>query len=988
MKKNLFQLTAFIDNPQDRNQFRGFLLPNNSTVPAKEKNISWQVLASFCFSNLSAASAKQILHSEYAIQLFEDSKYYCEDFKELYIKKSNLGNEFTSVETLLQLLFSTGSSKAINLLPRIKELSLAMLADPRQAVAVFGRFAEEFGASQFLLKKAVVILFLRGKDLDKSDKYIDVLKCLQKYSFNDVINEFYGACQVINPKNPDISQLQSKVEYLHTQNVMGVDSGLTGSFVDPLPRLETDCSRFVISASEKGAIDLVASLISLIHLSKEKKWPKLDAIVAIIPEEFITEVEKEFELEGTIEPFEKILPLTQTDLEIYQCLGSLIEFSFAVELRGKIDPLLFHFQDKRPSQPIPSDVLCYFEEKKDFLTTNDVTNSEEFPNYRAHDSGNFIFSMHFLAYLVRNPTQFYFDDLALINILENTTALAFLLPKQFFKKAIGAASVRGDSRAALYWSALLLEKENTLDNESEFSSWLEDLCNEKYDSNTVNLFEDLFASNPLIGVYLNRTLNIKRFQKAYSLINSYEEVLDAKASICLLCGVETKDPNYVLMADKLNFEKKVGKLKSLMDASRVYVDEDGFIELVKKTVIPDLEELQKFTYLELKPKNLNGRTQLSDAELIGIAISINHTFYKKGFQHAFKGFCLNELFGVNSFLSRRVRHNTLSNFLTDNLINSIANTNEIDIRIREVFEEWHIEYVKLIQELRLKYLRFRTKSNPEALLKAELDQEDEKIIEIAANRMLRSQRGGSKADELSEVILDCCWNAIEPQLTRIRTHLNESFRQKVLASIRNCFSGTPTGYSQRLETEVIQRIQHVSTWFTSFNPADTKEALEAIIALAWEDAHPLYSVSSKNGSSIKFTTFGNGLTASMYGRRLQIIYDCILILLQNAAKKSGEYDGAEIRLEVSYVSRAHSIVRLTTSSFLPKTAAGRSDYHNLEAAINDESNLEQSMVEEGLTGIKKLKFLLKHLAILDSFKHRWENDQLLLSFEFEVMTEE
>lgn len=80
-------------------------------------------------------------------------------------------------------------------------------------------------------------------------------------------------------------------------------------------------------------------------------------------------------------------------------------------------------------------------------------------------------------------------------------------------------------------------------------------------------------------------------------------------------------------------------------------------------------------------------------------------------QDAFEQFCLNTEFGIQSYLGRRIRHNTLDGVTIDTVDAVFRKVEYRNIvsnpHMRKVIDTWMASYKSIIDKLRRDYLQFR-----------------------------------------------------------------------------------------------------------------------------------------------------------------------------------------------------------------------------------------------------------------------------------------
>ena len=293
------------------------------------------------------------------------------------------------------------------------------------------------------------------------------------------------------------------------------------------------------------------------------------------------------------------------------------------------------------------------------------------------------------------------------------------------------------------------------------------------------------------------------------------------------------------------------KLRSGMeyiDGSRIHVDEnalkqiiyDDFSESFKRYeslvkagigVSENIEEVYK-EFLN-KKKGTKNYLEVPDNDadnlLLEIITDIQTLFF---FHHQY---------GLDSFLSKRIRHNSIAGFIRSapeefNLVTKKPSDNEdyrdnefwiqridslvLKHRINEVLKKFTLAFDTYITDIRNKYLQIKSKNNPEGLIVP--------WIPIELIPILRS--GFQKSFDIDEFItasFNIFWSALEQELAKFKRKMKEEFSFEIseihdvllseLSDIPNIQSHPIyrdiTHAITNSKTKTLAQMQYAAEWF-------------------------------------------------------------------------------------------------------------------------------------------------------------------------------
>jgi hypothetical protein len=321
---------------------------------------------------------------------------------------------------------------------------------------------------------------------------------------------------------------------------------------------------------------------------------------------------------------------------------------------------------------------------------------------------------------------------------------------------------------------------------------------------------------------------------------------------------------------------------------------------------------------------------------------------------AFEQFCLNAEFGIESYLGRRIRHNTLDGVTTDT-VDAVLRKPEYGVvmanaRMRPTVDAWMASYKSIIDKLRRDHLQFKPCNS---LFNAILDLEDSTTKDNIRN-LTNTLRSAGGCELLNDMVVAFCWKQITPQLESAARFIKTTLLQEANTSIDKYFSGYYGAIERQIMLELHEAVNEVfkkvADWFqvpqTGFISASVRDLCQII----------LIELNRKN--QVEFT--GKALDIKYTGISVHRLYDCLAVLLKNA-HMHGEDDKA-IRINVctnrTSAASVLDIVSVDITSSVAEKGYSQSKERIFKAIKSVETGVD--MVTEGYTGIKKIKFITRN----------------------------
>lgn len=556
-----------------------------------------------------------------------------------------------------------------------------------------------------------------------------------------------------------------------------------------------------------------------------------------------------------------------------------------------------------------------------------------------------------LSYMREGDIKFLFN---------NTMGLDALLTERELQTMHLNASEKIAPLVSVLALALHRGRSSDPDVDFEYRLMLESYISENFSGDIPSFIKSLLSDSPQIASYLATSLSEATLQKMYQLVQSPQQASSIRKDILSSIGFSLNRIEYIIEAEAIETRGKVDSLRKYFDTSRMFVDSISMQNWLEAN--PSAYTQQ---YKELLPKlvtRLAAIASIRDDEtgetksipIVQVSTSVDHLVQQIS-KEAFGEFCTNAEFGIESYLGRRIRHNTLHGVMIDP-VESILDQQVFQpviagTRFGSALKQWQNFYRSYIERMRKEFLQFHSDNKPNALFSSVLDISDSATRRSVSE--LSETLKVSGAEMLPDLIISFCWRQIAPQLEIA----SRKIKVGMAGDVKNNLDATLSKFRGPEEQRVISELNDavdgvfskVASWFrvpeTGFVSA-TIGALCNIIDIEF----------GREESPTVVT--GCALDTEYYGISVHRLYDCLAVLIQNAIKH-GEIFG-----RITVHANTHEIpntnlheVCVSVTSFVDDEEVD-SCVARIQNAI-DSTETGKDMVTEGYSGLKKLKYITK-----------------------------
>lgn len=935
--QKMHNLISTITSNKKRNLIRGYALNDYLSLQEKEnarKNNSFR-------DNMLIGAILKIIGNTK-----KDDEHLKRTSKEIYTMTS-----VTPLDLQNEIAYTIGyvntfKHESLEALKIIKSLAYITEDTVSDALNKIYEASNIYGASNYLSYK---LAFIRISNTLSATELTTATKIEDEFEHQNSEGLHYSALENLDCKisffdvvNKRISALKNKINGNFRKAIS------LGNFI-PTPIYEKDIAQFLLRATESSLIDTIHSIIIIFNLKNDFELATklfsdylnkdiLDCIFEIIDELNKTKINS-----ISLKHWDVNDKDMDISLELYRISAAFLEWKEYAEYRNKLDKVIGVrlLSELLKDQPEP--------ELKSTPTLDELLQPFHtiIPAPVELRLDNFYRTFNFLAF-IKNKTNLLKLSNSTKNIkfiFENTMGLEILLTEKEMKNIGLTAPKETKGLINVLALALFRHKSTDPDIDFEFRSNFIEFVNSQHDGSIEKFIENLLFDSPEIANYIVGSLDEVTLEKMYTLVKNASEASDIRRKILRMVGQKLNRIEYFVEADAITTRIEVSKLQQYFDSSRMYVDSVAMKNWLDSNPSVSTEQFRALN------SRIEARTGSGDNANYLIIYDKSEHLISQIAKEAFEEFCTNREFGIESYLGRRIRHNTLDGVTTDTVDAVIRKAEHratlSNQQTKKSLDTWMNFYLEIVERLKRESLQFKTSKS---LFKSNIDT-TEPLTKENIRKLLSSLRATGGNELLNDLIISFCWTQITPQLENAARYIKIDCLNEVNSKIDKCF----TSYSNEegvlkaeLRDAVSEVFRKVSDWFqipqTGFISASVRDLCNIILIDL-----------NKTNADIEFS--GDFQNVKYTGISVHRLYDCLAVLLQNAFKH-GEKNKPPL-VNVYGVKNPKSLifdfVEIEISSFVQK-----SKFPNSVARINNsitETAKSSDMVTEGYSGIKKIKFI-------------------------------
>ncbi len=595
-------------------------------------------------------------------------------------------------------------------------------------------------------------------------------------------------------------------------------------------------------------------------------------------------------------------------------------------------------------------------------------------NYVRANACHFQNSTALVYVLERNDGRVNEEEIDFVKLMSLTRDIGIICPIQYIEN-IKLNAATDELKVVATCLSHIKQKSQLI--EHELRAVIQSITINNFGAKLTELLGYIFNISPAVAEHLIQTSDETFLSKLFQLIKNPNAAIEERASILEWYGNKVGDSSFLERAKNLRIDVQINKEKGTIDDSRIYVDPVKFTQWINNQVLDNLTIL-----LESLPSHVDPGVVAISWDKVKTGITV-HDQLGSLLLICYEEFSSNKIFGIASYLGRRIRHGTLkgtglsdvTHFAMEAKFRKLFLNREFE----DAFKAWLKEYEGSLDQLRDHYLHIQDKSKekPDGMIMRDFRSHNKRT---AANHMLydviKSFDTNKSGVELPYIILEYCWRLIEEDLFTIRKFLME---KKAKYAVFRFESTHDTSLKQRevqefcqeLNSLTAEKFRMISSWFNKPSIASPSANITLLFKAVVSEIKGFFTYYSPSISV-------NEEDFTISGGAYFVIYDALYILIYNAAKY-GKCDGIlSMTISIEKSSNKASINILITSQI-----TGEANMEDIKYSIYSalEGDCEDALVIEGRSGIKKLR-RMEQDSYIGGVKYEFGCDSIHASFNF------
>lgn len=576
-------------------------------------------------------------------------------------------------------------------------------------------------------------------------------------------------------------------------------------------------------------------------------------------------------------------------------------------------------------------------------------------------------------------------------LLSQTTGFSQILHKSELIE-LKEHSEREDADIIVFLAMVMLnEREPNEDIAFDTRMAFQKVVMQSHDSDIIKFLNWLYGRTQSLCPVIVDLCDIAFLERLYIINSSYTEVLSTRERICRWTAEKFNRPELVATADRLALDSKVRMIREGIDETRIFVDVLRYKQWAMVALSPTLRKFERV--VSVAPISITEKSRIiggSRVDKEAPVASSDFWFYISS-EYAFSQFCHNRLFGIDSYLSRRIRHGTLAGTLIvpiqqkmvefQNSHSNMLNNEDIR-RIERILEK----YKSIVSTIRDELLHFRSKTKTDGLFMPGADQTNTRksIQRDFRNQVVQYFHDGYSASDVCPSFLNHCWDLLTEDLLRIQNELRRIFISEVRPLLRGVAEGKRQfsvwrSLAADLDQTADGLFLGLSRWFEKSEGSAMLVTVRELVTVVVQEVAGYFPDYEQR------YCHDQGGDESLSGLAYQTVYDLLSVFFTNIAQHADP--SAETRIASGLTDVDPSGSAMLDVSIISVNLPGISDEDIRrsirEALVNDEH--DDSMVREGKSGLGKAKALIRTYSGGGSFSWWVEDGKCRIDFSVPVI---
>ena len=548
---------------------------------------------------------------------------------------------------------------------------------------------------------------------------------------------------------------------------------------------------------------------------------------------------------------------------------------------------------------------------------------------------------------------------------------------------------RDEERVIIFLSMVMLNtKEPSEDLSFELRLAFQFVVLTDFGSQILTFFDWIRKRTPGLSRMIVELCDISFLERLYLLRETYSDVLTTREEICRWAADKLDSADYVVVAERLALDAKVRSIRGQIDENRIFVDIMRYEQWTSDALAPSIRKFERVISVSpISRTEADVATPRTRAERASRIVG-NDYWLRLACEEAFREFCHNRIFGIDSYLSRRIRTGTLAGALIVRIQELITefqdrHSRHLSQQDVDVLDRCLNDYKRAVYVVRDKLLHFNGPEHPDGLLLPYYlqTQSRARLYEEFRELIVDHLELGFGSRELCSLFSDHCRDLLNEDLLRVQNELRRFFYNSVRPILRGLHQPEHSRLAwKQLITELDQRAEGLFTsllrWFTRSEGSTMTVTVGELLNVVVDEVGTYWPSYKRRFRLLK------GGEERLFGSSYQNVYDLLSVLFSNIAQH-GDLE-AQTTVESGFGMRDDmpgSSLRVVVASSLRPGTSDDSVRKAIAGAL-DADHQRDSMISEGRSGLGKMRALIESYS--EGGRFSWSVDGGRCRMKFEV----
>lgn len=735
--------------------------------------------------------------------------------------------------------------------------------------------------------------------------------------------------------------------------------------VQPFARSKWDLVAFLSEVERCSLVDAVILAKFNAHLFRLSDYPALAEIAASLGQSDLFE-----RLVATYNPSDK-----ESEFTFFKQSSAWLEYEPVRQYRILLDN--YYDASREDVDEIPAELSSSLVAWVGEATLKELVGTAPFTRHPHSSlatlelSGFATRSAIFNYWLHTSEGQIGFEKEDLLKLMGLTRDLARTVP---IKSTRTAAKLAQDRLVKLILLLLLAKRsKNELDS-FLLRRLLEEIAINDHGGSLLELVRSYEVSHPYVAEYIYDIATEDFLAKLNSLAPHRADIPEIRASLHEWMAELRQDEHYHQRARAVRIDHQLNRVRNEIDDHRIYVDPSRFLSWFEDEMLIEL----------------SGALTSTGAGKKGVSVNCDETLIALIVRQSYSAFCSNAVFGIASYIGRRIRHGTFHGHLYSSVINTLEKNPKFQPlfdtpQFTEKWRSWKDRYNRAVEEIIGSRLHIHSKAKPLGLLQPENYGPGKLEILSAAVKNISTNYSETKSTAgIDQTVIDYCWRLAESDLVAVTRYLRAQqaplkdlafLEQEVLVGCLPQDARLADTFQRELELSIDRKLTAMFGWFKRPSIVAPKASVallfDAIVAEV-RDTIPEFKLESDDHS---------GANDELVGGVYHLVYDSLAVVVANAARHGDRNRAARRRITILAGKEKRLIVEFR--SWIRPT-----DDPSAVAAVIErrkQADFLDANLYQGKSGISKLKLLqhMRHDFWLDQYEVVGEEVHVRLAYALE-----